>query len=177
MSKINFMLKKIILFILGSLLSLGGVMPLTLTSSAFAEAERIPMQYTCDGVDHSPPLAWHNVPRRTQSFLLIMDDPDAPAGVWDHWVLYNIPATTHALPENIQTLPLGTQTGINSWRQPHYNGPCPPDREHRYYFKLYALDTLLELHDGATKEQVEAAMRNHVITTAELMGRYERLRK
>ncbi len=155
----------------------GGAMALTLTSSAFTQGGQIPSQFTCDGVDYSPQLSWKDVPTNTQSFVLTMDDPDAPAGTWDHWILYNIPATTHELAENIQQLPPGTQIGSNSWRHTSYNGPCPPDREHRYFFKLYALDAKLNLQNGATKAEVETALHKHLIAKAELMGRYNRAKK
>jgi Raf kinase inhibitor-like YbhB/YbcL family protein len=168
------MLKRLSLLSLILFFVSGAAIALTLTSSAFKQGESIPTQFTCDGVDHSPALSWTNAPANTQSFALIMDDPDAPMGTWDHWILYNIPATTTSLAENIQTLPTGTQIGSNSWKRSQYNGPCPPDREHRYFFKLYALDTTLKLPDGASKADVQAAMNAYVLGTAELMGKYNR---
>lgn len=172
------MLKTIALLLVVALFSLGGTMMFTLHSPAFNEGENVPVHYTCDGDDQSPPLHWEHAPSNTQSFALIISDPDAPAGVWDHWVLYNIPATTQSLPENLRILPLGTQTGENSWKHAYYNGPCPPSHEqHRYIFKLYALDTVLELKDGASTAELETAMQGHILATAELMGRYERVEK
>lgn len=151
-------------------------MAFTLSSSAFIDNSSIPAQYTCDGHDISPPLSWKDIPVGTQSFVLFLDDPDAPAGVWDHWVLYNIPPNVAGLPENVKDLPAGTQVGKNSWQKASYGGPCPPDREHRYSFRLYALDTVLNLGNGMTKAKVEKAMQNHVLGSTELMGRYNRKR-
>ncbi len=150
-------------------------MALTLKSSAFYDAQPIPTQYTCDGTELSPPLEWDDVPHGTESFVLTMDDPDTGHGTWDHWVLYNIPSATRSLAENEQSLPAGTQIGSNSWKRAQYNGPCPPTHEHRYFFKLFALSTTLNLADGATKNQVEAAMRGHILGHAQLMGKYNRL--
>ncbi|RIH89443.1 YbhB/YbcL family Raf kinase inhibitor-like protein [Calidithermus roseus] len=141
-------------------------MAFALSSSAFAQGKPIPAKYTCDGLDISPPLAWSDAPRGTQSFALIMDDPDAPAGTWVHWVLFNLPAQTHQLAEKAVQ---GVQ-GRNSWGRLGYGGPCPPSGTHRYFFRLYALDTLLQLPAGATKEQVLRAMQGHVLAQAELMG-------
>lgn len=152
----------------------GGVMAFTLTSSAFSEGNSIPSKYTCDGNDISPPLNWTGAPQNTKSFVLILDDPDAPGGTWDHWVVYNLSSNSSGLTENLQTLPAPAQTGKNSWGREKYNGPCPPDREHRYYFTLYALDANLQLSKGPTKNQVEAALKNHLLDKATLMGRYNR---
>ena len=123
-------------------------MPLTLSSSAFSHQGNIPARYTCEGEDISPPLSWSDVPEGTQSFILIVDDPDAPDPnaprmTWVHWVLYNLPATTRVLPEgmNPQKLPICTKEGQNDWRRTGYGGPCPPIGRHRYFHKLYALDT------------------------------------
>jgi hypothetical protein len=129
------------------------------------------MKYTCDGQDISPPLEWSGTPEGTQSLVLISDDPDAPVGTWVHWVLFDLPADTNSLPEGAQDL--GTD-GNNSWRRPGYGGPCPPSGTHRYFFKLYALDTALNLEAGASKEQVEKAMQGHILAQGELMGKYER---
>ncbi len=145
-------------------------MAFALSSSAFAQGKPIPAKYTCDGLDISPPLAWGDAPMGTQSFALIMDDPDAPAGTWVHWVLFNLPAQTHQLAEKATQ---GVQ-GRNSWGRLGYGGPCPPSGTHRYFFRLYALDTLLQLPAGATKEQVLRAMQGHVLAQAELMGVYAR---
>lgn len=152
-------------------------MAFTITSSAFAHGAMIPKEYTCDGKDVSPPLSWSDPPEKTQSFALIMDDPDAPMGTWVHWVIYNIPATARSLPEGIPTnadLPDGSRQGRNSWRRIGYGGPCPPSGSHRYFFKLYALDTALTLASGATKEELLQAMEGHILAQAELMGRYAR---
>jgi Raf kinase inhibitor-like YbhB/YbcL family protein len=153
----------------------GGTMELT--SSAFDEGGMIPSKYTCDGVDVSPPLSWGSLPDGTKSFALICDDPDAPVGTWVHWVYYDIPAKTKDLPENISPdehpAPGGVQ-GVNDFRRIGYGGPCPPGGTHRYYFKLYALDTQLSLSPGATKKQVLKAMENHIIGHVQLMGKYRR---
>jgi Raf kinase inhibitor-like YbhB/YbcL family protein len=148
------------------------IMALQLTSSAFKNGTTIPAQYGCHGADISPPLKWKNVPEKTQSFVLIMDDPDAPMGTWDHWILFNLPSTTLDLEENIKTLPAGTQVGKNSWPKVQYGGPCPPDKMHRYYFKLYALDTKLDLPSGVDKLTVEKAMEKHILEETVLMGTY-----
>lgn len=152
-------------------------MSFMLESSAFTQGRPIPRNCTCDGQDISPPLGWSEPPRNTQSFALIVDDPDAPMGTFVHWVLYNIPATARSLAQGIPAagrLPDGSRHGRNSWHQAGYGGPCPPGGTHRYFFRLYALDTVLNLAAGATKEQVLAAMRGHVLAEAELMGTYHR---
>lgn len=143
-------------------------MAFTITSSAFAQGKPIPAKYTCDGLDISPPLAWSDAPSGTQSFALIMDDPDAPGGTW---VLFNLPAQTHQLAE--KAAPQGAQ-GRNSWGRLGYGGPCPPSGTHRYFFRLHALDTRLRLPAGASKEQVLRAMQGHVLAQAEWMGVYGR---
>ena len=152
-------------------------MAFTLKSSAFSNQASIPVVYTCDGKDVSPTLVWEGAPPATQSFALIMDDPDAPMGTWDHWLLYNIPADTHDLPEHIQKLPVGTLVGKNSWGRNDYGGPCPPDREHRYFFVLYALDTILNLPVGADKKTLQEAMQDHILAKAELIGKYDRKKR
>jgi len=144
-----------------------------LTSTAFEQNQLIPSKYTCDGENVSPPLAIADVPEQAKSLVLIMDDPDAPVGVWDHWVAYNIPPGTSLIDEG-QT-PHGIM-GKNTRGNLAYGGPCPPDREHRYFFKLYALDSMLDIAEGATKAEVEKAMEGHVIEQTELMGRYDRSR-
>ena len=154
-----------------------GAMEFRLISSVFAEGQPIPARFSCDGEDISPPLAWTEPPTRTQSFALIFDDPDAPAGIWVHWVLFNIPATARSLPEAIPpdpTLADGSIHGTSSFRSLGYGGPCPPGGTHRYFFKLYALDTALQLGVGATKAQVLAAMEGHILAETELMGTYAR---
>lgn len=147
-----------------------------LESSAFAPNEMIPVQYTCDGQDTSPPLNWDTPPAGTQSLVLIVDDPDAPGGTFVHWVLYNLPPDTQHLPAadpNQKDLEAGVQ-GKSSFNKLGYGGPCPPSGTHRYFFKLYALDQKLGLEPGKTKEQVLQAMEGHVLATSELVGRYKR---
>lgn len=148
-----------------------------LTSPVFTHESPIPDKYTCDGEDISPPLRWSDPPAATQSFALIMDDPDAPAGTWVHWVLYNLPAESRTLPEAIPAeaqLSDGSRHGKNSWRRFGYGGPCPPGGTHRYFFKLYALDTSLALEGDVTKERLLQAMEGHILAQTELMGTYKR---
>lgn len=152
-------------------------MALTLTSTAFAEGELIPRQYTCDGKDISPPLAWSGAPEATKSFALIGDDPDAPMGTWVHWVLYNLPPATKELPEQMpvtDTLSGAARQGVSDFGSSGYGGPCPPSGTHRYFFKLYALDTTLELGARPTKADVERAMKGHILAQSQLMGKYKR---
>ena len=147
-----------------------------LSSPAFAEGASIPQKYTCDGDDVSPPLAWQDPPDGTQSLALIVDDPDAPRGTWVHWVLYNLPAETRALPEALPSqaeLPDGSQHGENSWQRLGYGGSCPPSGPH-HYFKLYALDTVLALEAGAEAGELSAAIEGHILGHGELMGTYSR---
>ncbi len=150
-----------------------------LESSAFAADGLIPSKYTCDGINISPPLSWRESPEETQSFVLICDDPDAPMGTFVHWVLYNLPAATRQLPENLPSDPtlknLGVQ-GKNDFGKLGYGGPCPPGGTHRYFFKLYALSRQLDLAPGATKGQVERAMKGQILATTEMIGRYTRQR-
>ena len=155
----------------------GEAMELKIASSAFHEGDMIPKMYTCDGPDISPPLAWEEVPANTKSFALISDDPDAPMGTWVHWVIFNIPHSVKELPENIppsKTLENGAQQGTNDFGKIGYGGPCPPRGTHRYYFKLYALDTMLASQPGLTKAQLVIAMEGHVLAQGQLMGRYQR---
>lgn len=153
-------------------------MALTLTSSAFADGQQIPSRFTCDGADVSPALRWSNPPAGTKSFALIADDPDAPAGTWVHWVLFNVPAGARGLDEARPTtakLPDGSLQGTNDFKRLGYGGPCPPKGPaHRYFFKLFAIDRQLDLPTGATKQQVLEAMAGHVLDQATLMGRYKR---
>ncbi len=158
-------------------------MSLTLTSTAFADSGAIPKLHTCDGSDTSPPLAWSNVPAGTQSLVLIVDDPDAPdpaapQRTWVHWVLYNLPANATGLKEAIASseLPKGTLEGLNDWKRTGYGGPCPPIGQHRYFHKLYALDTVLTDLGTPTKAQLESAMETHVLEKVELIGTYQRSR-
>lgn len=149
----------------------------TVTSSAFNEGEIIPGKFTCDGQNISPPLKWESIPAQTKCFALIADDPDAPMGTWVHWVIFNIPPTTTELPENVPTkdfLPDGAIQGKNDSRDIGYDGPSPPSGTHRYFFKLYALDTMLKLLPGITKPELLKAMEGHIMAQAQLMGRYSR---
>lgn len=146
---------------------------MVITSTAFAAGEPIPAQYTCTGADTSPPLAWADAPAEAQSFALIFDDPDAPGGTWVHWLLFNLPADTRSLTENTAP-PNGTRTGKNSWGRTDYGGPCPPSGTHRYLFKLYALDTPLNLDNGATKTELLSAMDGHILAETSLMGTFSR---
>lgn len=150
-------------------------------SSAFGPMKAIPAKHTCEGDDVSPPLAWSGLPEGTKTLALIIDDPDAPdpkapRRVWVHWVLFNIPAVAVGLDENATQLPLGTRVGVNDWKNAKYQGPCPPIGKHRYFHKLYALDTPIEL-DRPTKKELEAAMVGHILGTAELVGTYEKTKK
>jgi hypothetical protein len=152
-------------------------MAIQLTSEAFSDGTMIPKRFTCDGEDLSPPLSWSGLPTETGPLALICDDPDAPVGTWDHWVLFNIPATATGLPENVlakATLDDGSVHGNNSWGRLGYGGPCPPGGTHRYFFKLYALDIALNLKTGATKSQLVKAMEGHILDQGQLMGKYKR---
>ncbi len=155
----------------------GTTMGWTLTSAVFTEGGMIPSTYTCDGRDLSPPLSWTEPPAGTESLALISDDPDAPVGTWVHWVLYNLPPSTRRLDEGFPTeaeLSSGARQGITDFGRPGYGGPCPPSGTHRYFFKLYALDTVLTLPPKATAKQLEAAMQGHLLGQAQLMGTYRR---
>ena len=152
-------------------------MAMVLTSPSFDAGEMIPSVYTCDGKDISLPLEWTGAPPETKSFALISDDPDAPAGTWVHWVVWNIPSGVNSLEENRpkkESLPGGIRQGTTDFRRIGYGGPCPPSGTHRYYFRLYALDTLLDLPAATTKARLEEAMKGHVLAQAELMGKYRR---
>ena len=156
-------------------------MSFQLTSAAFENGQSIPMEYTCEGADISPTLQWSGAPDKTKSFVLIVDDPDAPDPkaprmTWVHWVLVNIPAKTKELVEDVQpqNLPEGTIEGLNDWKRSGYGGPCPPIGRHRYFHKLYALDTVLEKLEEPTKAEVEEAMQGHVLAQATLIGTYQK---
>jgi Raf kinase inhibitor-like YbhB/YbcL family protein len=152
-------------------------MTFELTSTAFAPGQPIPSKYTCNGENVSPPLRWSDPPPGTQSLALICDDPDAPAGTWVHWVLYNLPSKARALAEAVPAnadLPDGSRQGKNSGGRLGYSGPCPPSGTHRYFFKLYALDTVLGLASGADKSQLLPAMQGHILAQTELMGTYKK---
>lgn len=145
---------------------------LSITSPAFSHQGMIPSKYTCDGADVNPPLNFSGIPERSKSLALIVDDPDAPMGTWVHWVVWNIGAGTQEVPE--KSVPQGALQGTNDFRKPGYGGPCPPSGTHRYYFKLYALDTSLPLQPGVTKAQLEQAMKGRILAQAELVGLYRR---
>lgn len=154
-------------------------MSLTLTSDAFVNGQSIPAKYACTGRNISPALAWSEPPAGTQSFALIVDDPDAPMGTWVHWVLFNIPADARSLQEDLPVTgknvdPNAIYVGKNSSGKIDYDGPCPPSGTHRYFFKLYALDTLISLLPGATKDQVLKETEGHILAQAELMGTFSK---
>ena len=150
---------------------------LEIKSPAFENNEMIPKQYSCDGENFSPPLLWNNIPLDSKSLALICDDPDAPAGTWVHWIIYNMPPTSKGLQEGVlplQNFAHDTKQGITDFKKIGYGGPCPPSGTHRYFFKLYALNTKLNLEAGATKKQLEDAMKKHIIAQAELVGKYKK---
>ena len=156
----------------------------SIQSKSFRHNEMIPARYTCDGQDISPPLQWSGIPIEAKSLVLIVDDPDAPDPAapkmtWVHWVLYNIPVDTSGLEENISpaSLPEGTKEGINNWGRKGYGGPCPPIGRHRYFFKIYALDTVLADLQLPTKKQIEEAIAGHILAKAELVGMYQRIKR
>lgn len=154
----------------------GGKMQIT--SSVFTEGGMIPAEYTCDGKDISPPLEWKDFPAGTKSFALISDDPDAPVGLWVHWIIYNIPVSMTKLEEHVRPereFKNGMRQGSNSWPKIGYGGPCPPSGTHRYYFKLYALDAPMTLAPGAAKAELLQALKGHILAEAQLMGKYKRL--
>jgi len=144
---------------------------MNLTSPAFENGGVIPVKYTCDGENISPPLGIADIPNGTESLALILDDPDAPMGTWDHWLIWDFDPVGR-IDEN--SVPHGAVLGMNSFKRLSYGGPCPPDREHRYFFRLYALDIRLQLPEGSSKEALLKAMGGHVLAEAELMGRYNR---
>ncbi len=156
-------------------------MAVTLESAAFTNGGEIPTKYTCEGEDIAPPLEWKGVPQDAHSLVLIIDDPDAPDPnaprmTWVHWVLYNIPPDVGGLSEGATSaeLPAGTEPGLNDWNRAEYGGPCPPIGRHRYFHKLYALDTVIDKVDNPTKANIEAAFEGHVLEQAELVGTYEK---
>lgn len=151
--------------------------PFSLSSPAFKSGGFIPVKYTCDGANISPTLQWTNLPVKCKSLALICDDPDAPGGTWVHWVIFNISAKTNLLPENMPSdkiLADNSKQGVTDFQTTGYGGPCPPSGTHRYYFKLYALDTVLDIEAGSTKQQLLQAMAGHILSKALLMGKYER---
>jgi len=153
-------------------------MPLTISSPSFSNGGAIEKKFTCDGADVSPQLAWAEPPAGTKTFALLADDPDAPVGNWNHWVIWNLPANLQSLAEGVSKsahLPDGSEQGKNDFRKTGYNGPCPPaGKPHRYYFKLFALDIKLNLNSDARKPELERAMKGHILAQAEWMGRYGR---
>jgi Raf kinase inhibitor-like YbhB/YbcL family protein len=155
----------------------GSAIIMELSSAAFGNMQPIPVEYTCEGRDISPPLRWAHAPAATKSFALIMDDPDAPGGTWDHWLLYNISATLDSLPAAASAktgLPAGTCEGVNSWGKTGWGGPCPPSGTHRYVFKLYALDTLLSFKSPPRKRSLVDALQGHTLELAQLVGTYRK---
>lgn len=154
-----------------------GTVAWTLSSPAFAAGQDIPVRYTCDGEDLSPPLRWSDPPEGTRSLALIMDDPDAPLGTWTHWVLFNLPPDQQVLAEGLpprNKLDNGAVQGKNSWRRFGYGGPCPPTGTHRYRFTLYALDTVLDLGPGTDADRLRQAMAGHVLAESRLEALYGR---
>ncbi len=154
-----------------------GKMSIELTSSAFAAETPIPVKYSCRGADISPPLQWSNVPEGVKSFALLVEDPDAPVGIWVHWVYFNIPAATRSLPEAVPAgarLPDGSIQGVGSSHDNQFHGPCPPSGRHRYYFKLYALDTSLSLPPSTNKDGLLKAMQGHILAEGQLMGYFSK---
>jgi len=153
-------------------------MSFQLSSAAFSANEMIPKKFTCEGPNVSPQLSWSGAPAGTKTFALIMDDPDAPVGTWVHWVIYNLPANMKELPEEVEKqdrLSSGASQGRNDFRKTGYGGPCPPSgKPHHYFFKLYALDTSLDLKAGASKADVERAIKDHTLGQAELIGLFGR---
>ena len=145
---------------------------LHISSPAFEHNGKIPVAYTCDGHDRNPPLIIKNIPQGTKSLVLIVDDPDAPMGTWVHWVLWNIAPQTQEIKEN--SVPAGAVQGMNDFRKHDYGGPCPPSGTHRYFFKLYALNSSLDLSQGSKKTDVEKAMKGHVIAESHIIGLYKR---
>jgi Raf kinase inhibitor-like YbhB/YbcL family protein len=152
-------------------------MTFKITSLEFGEGQPLPRRFTCDGMDISPPLNWKNDPAGTISFTLVVNDPDAPAGGWVHWLLFNIPAETRQLAEGIpaeKVLPDGTLQGRNSWHQVRYGGPCPPSGIHHYYFKLYALDCKMKMEGEVERREIKYCLQGHILVQTQLMGIYSR---
>lgn len=166
------------LFLPGSANAQAGKMSFQISSSSFESGGMIPKKFTCDAADVSPELSWNGAPQGTKSFALIADDPDAPAGTWTHWVIYDLPPNLTNLAENTpktDELPDGAAQGRNSFKKIGYNGPCPPPgKAHRYFFRLFALDQKLEIKPGASKEEVEHAVQGHILAEAEVVGKYQR---
>lgn len=152
-------------------------MNINLTSPAFDDGDFLPVKYTCDGANISPPLKWDSLPPKTESIAIICEDPDAPSGNWTHWIIFNIPPQTTSLPENIpddETLTDGTRQGINDFGATGYGGPCPPWGTHRYFFKIYALDIIIDIVSFVDKDTFLNAITGHILATGRLMGKYKR---
>jgi hypothetical protein len=170
----------IAIFFFAASISVAGRPPgkLELKTTAFTPGGTIPKQFTCSGSDESPPLSWNQPPPQTRSFVLIVDDPDAPVGDWVHWVVYNLPASARQLPTHVPPgdgAAGGGKQGVNDFSRPGWGGPCPPPgKPHRYYFRLYAVDMVLGIQSPASRQIVDAAMKGHILTQAELMGTFGR---
>jgi Raf kinase inhibitor-like YbhB/YbcL family protein len=167
-------IKKILasIFLMTTVITTYGQGQLNVTSSVFTQGGAIPANYTCAGKNVSPPLTWSNAPKGTKSFAIIMDDPDAPMGVWVHWVLYNLPASVTQLKEDFKIEEIKAVGGKNDYGSATYRGPCPPGGQHRYVFKLYALDKILEVVPGMTKRTLEEVMRGHILAEGKLIGTF-----
>ena len=152
----------------------GKEVQMKISSTAFEHNRQIPKKYTCDGSDVNPPLKFEGIPAEAKSLALIVDDPDAPVGTWVHWVLWNIDPKTTEIKEN--SVPKSAKQGMNDFRKHDYGGPCPPSGTHRYFFKLYALDTFLNLGPNVTKNDIEFSIEGHILAKAELIGLYKRSR-
>ena len=150
---------------------------LAVMSAAFEDGGTIPQKYTCEGADISPAISWNNIPEGTRTLALICDDPDAPMGTWVHWIVFNIPASVSGFPEAVDVEnEFGAVIGTNSWGKQSYGGPCPPSGNHRYYFKIYALDRTLELTERANKEDLLDAMKEAILAEGQIMGHYQRIK-
>jgi len=168
-------------FLIGSVMGMHGAvanmpdLPMSISSPAFTAGENIPVEFTGDGDNFAPPLAWKNAPDGTKAFALVCDDPDAPMGTWVHWVLYDLPADMTALDISQAALPDGAKEGLNDFHEEGYGGPAPPPGPaHRYFFRLYALSAPTGLAAGATREQLQAAMDGHILAETQMMGTYQR---
>lgn len=153
-------------------------MTISLESTAFKEGEPIPARHSCEGYNISPPLKWSNLPADTVSLAIICEDPDAPSGLWTHWIIFNIPKDTPGLKEKImprEEVDKKIRQGLNSWGTVGYRGPCPPQGTHHYYFRIFALDTILDLHSSCTRDDLLERMKNHILDEGQLMGTYTRI--
>ena len=165
------LLSALALALLATVSSEGADSGFKITSTAFSEGKEIPKRFTCDGENVSPPLAWTGAPADAKAFALIVDDPDAPSGLFTHWIVFNLPASTHSLPEGVK--PAENQ-GTNDFRKVGYGGPCPPKGRHRYFFHLYALKDELSGLKSPKRKEIDAALKGHVIGETVLMGTYQR---